>query len=541
MKRQFRVIGCVSIIIVLPLIGWGGLPEKRPHLEAALKAERWIAGTAVSTPGGLTWPADPQDPKSVNATLYAGSPGVILFYLELYAATGEKDYLKKAGAGADWLIGDLSQEKTMGLYEGAAGIGFALEETYKASGEEKYRRAFLQCLDLIRRSARPAGKGLEWDGTTDIISGSAGIGLFLLYAYSELADKSLLDVAAGAGDRLIELGKPANGGLKWAMDEQFPRLMPNFSHGTAGIAYFLATLYEGTKQKPYLDAALAGAKYLLSIAKTDGDACLIFHNEPDGKDLYYLGWCHGPVGTARLFYRLSKATGETSWMDWLKRSANGIMESGIPGKTTPGFWNNAGICCGLAGVGDFFLSLYETTRDKKHLDFCGRVTDKLLAAASADGSGLKWVQAEHRTRPELLVAQTGLMQGAAGIGLFLLHYDALERSRRIRIILPDTPFWWRVSLIPVTSTIIQPRRNSGGRALFLQDFPDRAPPPRHTHLVEKLEERNSILPAQARERLELGHRHLPLLPAPYPADDIIQPDRVDEKPFRPLDDFFSLR
>ena len=413
---------------------------ERPYLDVALRTEKWINGTAISSPDGLTWPADPQDLQSVNATLYAGNPGVVLFYLELYASTGDKGHLKKACAGADRLIAGLAKEKTMGLYEGAAGIGFALEGTYKASAQEKYRRAFLRCLDLIRQSARKAGQGLEWEGTTDIISGGAGIGLFLLYSSSELADNSLLDLACKAGDRLIELGKPENGGLKWAMDEKFPRLMPNFSHGTAGIAYFLATLYEKTKQEAYLDAALAGAKYLLSIAKTDGDACLIFHNEPDGKDLYYLGWCHGPVGTARLFYRLSKATGKASWLDWVKRSANGIMESGIPEKQTPGFWNNAGICCGLAGGGGFFFSLYETNRDRKYLDFCERITDKLLTTASADGTGLKWIQAEHRTRPELLVAQTGLMQGAAGIGLFLLHYDAFESGRRIKIILPDTPF-----------------------------------------------------------------------------------------------------
>ena len=440
MKRQKRISGYGLLFICLALSMQAGIEDNGRYLEAAIRAEKWIAGTAVSSPDGLAWPAEPQDPKSVNSTLYAGNPGVVLFYLELYASTGDKGHLKKACAGADFLIAGLPAQKTMGLYEGLAGIGFALEETYKAAGEEKYRRSFIQCLDLIRQSARQAGLGLEWDGTTDIISGSAGIGLFLLYASSELADKSLLDLASKTGDRLVELGKPEGGGLKWAMDEKFPRLMPNFSHGTAGIAYFLATLYEKTNRKGYLEAAVAGAKYLLSIAKTDGNACLIFHNEPDGKDLYYLGWCHGPVGTARLFDRLFRVTKDGSWLEWVKRSANGLMESGIPEKQTPGFWNNAGICCGLAGVGDFFLSLYETTRDKKYLEFSKRITAKLLAAASADGDGLKWVQAEHRTRPELLIAQTGLMQGAAGIGLFLLHYDALERGRRVKIILPDTPF-----------------------------------------------------------------------------------------------------
>ena len=44
--------------------------------------------------------------------------------------------------------------------------------------------------------------------------------------------------------------------------------------------------------------------------------------------------------------------------------------------------------------------------------------------------GLRWVQAEHRVRPELLVAQTGYMQGAAGIGMWLLRLDAAEHKPR---------------------------------------------------------------------------------------------------------------
>lgn len=439
--RFGRQVSCWLILLVLGCRASIGETKKdRLYLDTALKAERWIAGTAVAGPRGTAWPADPKDPKSVNPTLYGGNPGVVLFYLEIYAATGNKDDLKKACAGADYLISSLPEEKTMGLYEGVAGIGFALRETYKASKQQRYQEAFLECLKRIQKEARPVGKGVDWNGPTDIISGSAGIGLFLLKAAAELKENSLIELASQAGARLVELGKTENGGLKWAMDDEFPRLMPNFSHGTAGVAYFLSRLYEKTRKREYLDAALAGAKYLLSVAKTGGDACLIFHNEPDGKDLYYLGWCHGPVGTARLFYRLYRITDEASWLDWVKRSANGIMESGIPERQTPGFWNNAGICCGLAGVGDFFLSLYETTRDKKYLDFCRRITGKLLALASSEGGGLKWVQAEHRTRPELLVAQTGLMQGAAGIGLFLLHLDAFERGRHVRIVLPDTPF-----------------------------------------------------------------------------------------------------
>jgi lantibiotic modifying enzyme len=209
-------------------------------------------------------------------------------------------------------------------------------------------------------------------------------------------------------------------------------------HG--GHAYFLAALYRETKRQEFLDAALAGAKYLLSVAKTDGESCLIFHDEPDNMDLYYLGWCHGPVGTARLFFLLSEITGDKAWLDWVRRSANGLIQSGIPEQETPGFWNNAGICCGLAGVGEFFLDLYGALGDKAYLAFARRVAARLLAKATVEEGRMSWIQAEHRTRPDYLFAQTGYMQGAAGIVTFLLRLAAVDGAKTERVVFPDTPF-----------------------------------------------------------------------------------------------------
>lgn len=415
--------------------------EKRPLLAAAEKAARWTVAFGKRTGEGMTWPVAPLDaPTETDSTLYSGTPGIVLFFCELSRTTNNKEYGDLASAGADDLGARVSEEKAPGLYVGLSGLGFALNESFKLTHKMRHREAFLSVLAKLREGANQKGNGVEWNSTTDIISGSAGTGLFLLYAARETKDSSLLDLAARAGSRLVELGKPEAGGLKWAMDPEFPRLMPNFSHGTAGVAYFLASLYKETKRREFLDAALAGAKYLLAIAKTEGDACLVFHHEPDGKDLYYLGWCHGPVGTARLFYRLWEATGDKSWLDWVRNAAHGIITSGIPEKETPGFWNNAGICCGLAGVGEFFLDLYAVTKEKAYLDFCDRITERLLEKGTEKDGRLYWIQAEHRTRADFLVAQTGYMQGAAGIGMFFLKLDAAKRGRTISTAFPDTPF-----------------------------------------------------------------------------------------------------
>jgi hypothetical protein len=68
------------------------------------------------------------------------------------------------------------------------------------------------------------------------------------------------------------------------------------------------------------------------------------------------------------------------------------------------------------------------------------MTADLLARATRDNRGTRWVQAEHRVRPEQLIAQTGYMQGAAGVGMWLLRLDAQQRKRAPLVRFPDSPW-----------------------------------------------------------------------------------------------------
>ena len=114
-----------------------------------------------------------------------------------------------------------------------------------------------------------------------------------------------------------------------------------------------------------------------------------------------------------------------------------MLQSGIPEEQRPGFWNNVGQCCGSAGVGEFFLRLYGQSEDPQHLAICERINADLLDRATEERGGLSWTQAEHRVQPDLLQAQTGLMQGSAGIGLWLLHFDGFTVDRAPFVVLPD--------------------------------------------------------------------------------------------------------
>ena len=447
----------------LPRVFGQNSAAERPWLELALEAWRWVDATRIDTPDGATWPADPTDPESVGYTLYAHSPGVIQFALELHHATGDELHLDAAVRGAAHLAARLDDVQDAGLYTGLAGIAFVLAETARATGRESDRITAAGATSRLIDKARRVGAGVAWprgsgsDGieSNDIISGTAGTGLALLQLGRTIRYDNALEAAEGAGRRLLDRAVETPTGLRWDMWPGYAREMPNFSHGTAGIAYFLATLHRATGERDFLEAASAGGRYLTSQATLgDGDAdppgfpapgYRIFHSRPGGEDLYYLSWCHGPVGTNRLFHQLGEITGDPEWHDWVARGARGVMATGIPERRTPGFWENISQCCGTAGAAEHFLTLHRNTGNAKYKAFVDRLnTDLVRRASTVDtpaGVGRKWTQAEHRVQPELLVAQTGHMQGAAGVGKYLLHMDAMEtRGEGPRVVLPDDPW-----------------------------------------------------------------------------------------------------
>ena len=404
--------------MVAALLFTAGLLAAAPDpLTAARQARTWLA----------------TQPPSSQPGLYSGAAGELLFHLEFHRRTGDAAALRDAEKLGRTLLAALDTTTDAGLYSGLGGMGFALRELANSSPDPAWSEGARKAVQRIASLAQPRGAGVEWTEVTDIISGSAGIGLFLLSA-QETA------LAVKAGDRLLELATAAEQGSMWKMNPKFPRIMPNFSHGTAGVAYFLARLYEETKDRKYLTAAESGARHLLAIADQQGESCRIHHHTPGGEDLYYLGWCHGPTGTARLFFQLYKVTGGRQWMEAVRRSANALLASGIPEKRTPGFWNNVGQCCGDAGAAEFALSLYRETKERRYLDFAQRLTAHVLESATADGAGLKWVHAENRVSPKDVKAQTGYMQGAAGIGMWLLRLDAVLAGKPSQLRLPDSPW-----------------------------------------------------------------------------------------------------
>ena len=417
--------------------------------DLALRCAAWIDRSAQSPsgdPSRAAWPNDPLRPERIDVGFYNGMPGVVYFFANLAHVTGDAKWRARAVAGGRHLLDHIERTPSLagGLYTGLAGLATTFMALHATGAGAEWDAAAKKTAALLVSRAKPIDDGLEWSASNDIVSGTAGTGLFLLKAGAAWKDRALIEVAAKAGRRLLANGVAASGGLMWFPGGTSGANYPNFSHGTSGVAYFLATLYEHTKDRAFLDAARRGAIYLDAVATRLDSARAIFHVTGGGENRFYLSWCHGPVGTARLFQRLWKIGGDASDRNWVAELTNWLVQSGAPERQSAGYWNNISQCCGHAGIGQYFLDLARhdpaVIAQLKAGAMGERVSRELVARATAGDEGLRWVQAENRTQPENLVAQTGFMQGAAGVGTYFLQRQTFARRQPWPSPLPDTPW-----------------------------------------------------------------------------------------------------
>ncbi len=432
----------------------------RPYLNHARSVANWIRSTASDSLGRAIWPDDALKPHAISLGISEGVAGKVIFFLELYRAIRDWQYLNDALTGAEYLLGNLPQTRAdvdsmrspHSFYSGLAGVSFALSEVYKETSDNKFRGGALVCVDWIHELAQIENHGASWNSVNDILGGNAGTGLFLLYAARALNHPESLNLAIKAGDILLARAISEHGGFTWKRQEDRDFILPNFSHGAAGVGFFLATLYQESGQQRFLEAAVASAKYLEAIAKTDGDVFLVPYGFPDiGWSMPFdIGWAHGFAGTGRLFYRLRQVDTDASrsakWLQHVRQGAEGIQKSGLPNAPSgPEFGEkpfNLDMRFGQASVARFFLNLYQWSHEDQYLIFARQLVDDIIAKGDLNQGGLHWTLERYGFMPRsgTPASFTGYFYGAAGFGLTLLHLDLVQQGRTLRTVFPDDPF-----------------------------------------------------------------------------------------------------
>lgn len=402
------------------------------------------------------------DPESgTDLTLYHGAAGVALFALEFGAATGDMESSERAFAAGHEIAHRVKEKNrsSVAFATGWPGYAFSLRVLSEYATSEADRESFCSAAVhagdcLMNQATKFHDGGIGWiepmpfsditghSGEREIYDlsvGAAGAALGLLDLYDHGLEPEALGWAVDVADRLMTVVDVTPDGNRWALmaDMPFPFTAPNFAHGGAGVGYFLARLFERTGTVSYLDAAISAAKYTMSRAQPVGEGCLVCHTEEQQPPAYYLGTCHGPAGTGRLLALLRRLTGDDAWQKHADALLAGLRGLGAPAGRSWGWWNNYGQCCGDAGLGDYSLAMWQSTNDAKYLELAHDCAAVIEGKAERSDAGAKWPQAEHRARPKFIQSQTGYMQGAAGIGSFLVHLATAEKEKPVRILFPD--------------------------------------------------------------------------------------------------------
>lgn len=420
--------------------------------ECAAGAWAWVLQQVRWDPQGPWVPSavsvsgeTPLGPTQNRDCLYDGIGGLALALGEIRLARGwtEDEHTLAEEIIARLSVADVNGE--CGLYEGLAGSLVAVSVLAPT--------ASIGLLDRIADLAKPSG----WPSSiledppspiNDLVMGNAGVVLTCAWLGGERAD----GLAALGADALVSSAIPAPHGLSWKMYEgDRDRVMPNYSHGTAGIATALAVAGQRLRRPDLVEVARLGAEHLVAMADLDDAGFRLPLQVPPAEDRepYAYGWCHGPTGTAQLFGALALcgvvSVAGHSCTELMDRADRSVRTSGLPTRVRPGFWDNDGRCCGTAGVLDATLDRAQATGDPAHLVFADRLAAALVGRvvrSPADNDLCYWQFHEHRVDPPELDPGVGWVQGAAGIASALSRYARIREHGLVapRLSLPDN--WW---------------------------------------------------------------------------------------------------
>jgi Lanthionine synthetase C-like protein len=393
----------------------------------------------------------PPVPGADRDSLYAGIGGLAPMLAEIsqYRAVSDAEQALAAGIAAR-LTATAGTRADASLYLGLGGDVTALK--LLDPGSEQIALGRLAGLMTPGGWNTPPETGTGSAApVNDLVLGTAGVVLAAVWAGGEHTRA----IAATGGEALLQAADQTKDGLDWAMMAGRTSRMPNYSHGTAGIATALAIAGAALNRDDFIVAARHGAQHLLTVGSLADGGFIIPHTLPyarrDVEPVTYT-WCHGPAGTSQLFAALAHAGVDTvAGLDVTvlrQRCLHSILASGVPQRLRPGFWDNDGRCCGTAGVGDVLLDAAQDSAGQPAwgtlLEAARTMADALAERAIRDEAGARWRFLEHRQDPPLLPPGTSWMQGAAGIAAFLLRLARVIDDGPGAPVVDRPDQWWAV-------------------------------------------------------------------------------------------------
>ncbi|WP_330287226.1 lanthionine synthetase LanC family protein [Streptomyces sp. NBC_00576] len=387
-------------------------------------------------------------PAKDRDSLYSGIAGLAPVLAEIARYREPTDRERSLAAGIVTRLSAAAKNRTEpSLYDGLAGDVTALRLLEPGTESVALRRL----AELATPDGWKTTVGFEAGSDAplnDIIMGTAGVVLTAVWAGGEFAEP----IATTGCEALLRVADRTAAGLDWGIGATTEWRAPNYSHGTAGVASALAVAGAALGREDFVEAAVQGARHVLSVGSLDDGGFVVPHTIPPSKrevEPVTYTWCHGPAGTSHLFSALAHAGVTGLGVGELRqRCLTSILASGLPQRLRPGFWDNDGRCCGTAGVGDVLLDAAQDCGDPETAETLVRAArgmgDALVERAIRDEEGARWRFLEHRQESPLLPPGTAWMQGAAGIAAYLFRLTRFLGTGPEAAVVDRPDQWWAV-------------------------------------------------------------------------------------------------
>ncbi len=423
--------------------------DSKKFLETAIESEQYVRSFLRTSQDGI-YSAELSNASKNN--LYVGTAGILHMYVALDQVIPSDEYKHIIKEMTRYLSihtfdgieiakkeGEMVSGMAEAFYSGIGGIGIVLNEVYRFYKYEDAKTGAKKIVDYYLNSAQKADAGIYWSNNSTVFF-DGGILLFLIDWLQTYREESICleKIIIKGAEYILSRGQwYENGGLEIDnIQVDFKHKEPNFEFGTAGIGYLFVKVYEISGDDRFLKAAKATTIYLKSIAVKQDKGYLIPYKLEKYNNLFYLGNCHGPVGTSKLFYELYKVTKEKDFLDDILQLHEGAKSLGAPFKQSEGFWNTTCLCCGPAGYIPFYIGLYKLSKDTIWKTNAYKVGELLVGTRK----GISWEIAFDRTNPNLLTKPAGYFTGTAGMVESLLHIYCLENNIELSNGLIDNPY-----------------------------------------------------------------------------------------------------
>lgn len=407
--------------------------------------------------------------------LFYGAAGVGSFFLNMFDTFNDNQYLQVAEKAGQYILSQAITNGTTykvifgeednqsilwyraensitaysGLKYGNAGISSYLLDLFERTGNETYLNYAEWSLQTLLRVVLDSYEGMTWsysfDSTPlwDIMYGTGGKGLAFLKAYGVTGNETYLEIAEEISNSILtksEVSEDTNEGVRniyFTTDPLYKFYFTGLMNGQAGMGMYFLKLYEVTQDTNLLRYARQFGNYLIQVGKEVwdyGGSDLLTQN-PNSEGTY-LGLSAGSAGIGLFFLKLYQETEEVKYLEPAVR-VHQLLEKESQGKKDGHtYWYvqkkgsdensiHTGLSTGVAGIGLFYSELFNMFG-----------LPEVLETLAGIDSYLTWADSRYNFIPhnvtnheELLFEDSSLFEGLAGIGWYYLStIRALNQS-----------------------------------------------------------------------------------------------------------------